>query len=119
MWQVSGVDGAAPVWRAAMDYLRKVKRPGALPVFTAHAQKFASPGFGRILYPENGMVIALDPDIPPARQRVPLEADRAGSFRADGETLSGDSWQPVRGTHVISLRSPDGRELDAVHVEVR
>jgi penicillin-binding protein 1C len=72
------------------------------------------------------MVIALDPDIPPARQRVPFEASGASrtmSLRLDDRILGRASelqlWQPSTGAHVLALMDEDGRVVDRVLFTVR
>lgn len=86
-----------------------------------------------ITYPTAGMLAALDPDIPPARQRIRLRAQGApaGSrWLLDGKpmpasgTRSADDgmaldWMPWPGKHVLSLQDKAGRELDSVRFEVR
>ncbi len=102
MWDVSGVSGAAPVWRDVMDYLhrdRPSRAPAAPPGLVRQTVRFApavepersewfvrgtevalvemlAPGrrAPRIVYPAADSVIALDPDIPPPLQRVSLRA---------------------------------------------
>jgi penicillin-binding protein 1C len=77
-----------------------------------------------ITYPTPGMLIALDPDIPPARQRVRLTAqglDR-GSWALDGKALSTKlehDWMPRPGKHVLSLHDVKGARIDQVSFEVR
>jgi penicillin-binding protein 1C len=83
----------------------------------------------RLLGPADGSVIALDPDIPPARQRVAIRA-RTGLpgviIQLDNSTLpvsSGDGittalWAPTPGSHIITLT--DGRHVfDRVRISVR
>jgi len=102
MWDVSGVSGAAPVWRDVMDYLhrdRPSRQPAAPPGLVRQAVRFApavEPERGewfvrgtetslvealaparrapRIVYPVTGSIIALDPDIPAPLQRMRLRA---------------------------------------------
>jgi penicillin-binding protein 1C len=102
MWDVSGVSGAAPVWRDVMDYLhrdRPSRQPAAPPGLVRQVVKFApaveperSEWFvrgtettvvemlaparraPRIVYPAADSIIALDPDIPAPQQRVRLRA---------------------------------------------
>jgi penicillin-binding protein 1C len=102
MWDVSGVSGAAPVWRDVMDYLhrdRPGRPPAAPPGVVRQTVRFApaieperSEWFvrgtevalvemlpaakraPRIVYPAADSVIALDPDIPAPLQRVSLRA---------------------------------------------
>lgn len=77
----------------------------------------------RLVAPSDGSRIALDPDIPPARQRLVIRSigQRAGLFVAvDGRRLPGlpARWAPVPGRHEISLS--DGRTTyDRVRVTVR
>jgi penicillin-binding protein 1C len=81
----------------------------------------------RISYPADGAVVAIDPDIPPVLQRVPLRlsapAQRGWQWRLDGRKLgSADSprlWLPQPGHHRLALLDARGGELDAVGFEVR
>jgi penicillin-binding protein 1C len=162
MHDVSGVSGAAPVWREVMDWLhrgdpasgrpRVASRPPAPPagvvkaalrfegereaartewfvsgtersvVRTAEARSLA-----RIAYPSDGAVVALDPDIPPRLQRLPLQLSSTGEagwrWRLDKQVVGGAGapahWLPQPGRHRLSLEDAHGRELDAVRFEVR
>jgi penicillin-binding protein 1C len=86
-------------------------------------------GMGRITAPANGSIIALDPDIPPARQRLRFTSDTSktndGSavrWLLDGKPLArGDStpWLPWPGRHVVQLVSSRGDTLDEIRIEVR
>jgi penicillin-binding protein 1C len=79
-----------------------------------------------IASPGNGLVIALDPDIPPQRQRVPLLA-RGGTerlaFRLDGATVGPADervlWSPRSGAHRLALVDPSGTVVDQVLFTVR
>jgi penicillin-binding protein 1C len=72
------------------------------------------------------MVIALDPDIPPAYQRVPLAARGVADgmvLKLNG-TLLGPAnrsvmWAPERGTHTLALEDSTGRVIDSAHFRVR
>jgi penicillin-binding protein 1C len=86
--------------------------------------------FASIRYPTPGMLIALDPDIPPARQRVRLLAQglRTGKLVLDGKTLPAQvnakqellrDWMPWPGKHVLQLMDSKGQVLDQVKFEVR
>ena len=109
MWDVSGVSGAAPVWRDVMDYLhrdRPSRPPAAPPGLVRQTVRFApaveperSEWFvrgtevalvemlppaqraPRIVYPAADSVIALDPDIPAPLQRVSLRAYGGAGLR--------------------------------------
>ncbi|MBP0599585.1 penicillin-binding protein 1C [Herbaspirillum sp. LeCh32-8] len=173
MWDVSGVTGAAPVWQEVMQYLH-ARTPGAPPAKPAGVEarairyedeveaartEYFLPGTGQseimiarardirpaIMYPTAGMLSALDPDIPPARQRIRFRAQgvppgsrwvldgkampeavmkagqphlqRIAANKAQ-EDLAYD-WMPWPGRHVLSLQDASGKELDSVRFEVR
>ena len=77
----------------------------------------------RITAPADGTILALDPDIPPARQRVRFTADAAGArWLLDGKPLgSGTSvpWLPWPGRHRVTLVNAAGEPLDEIRLEVR
>jgi penicillin-binding protein 1C len=137
MWDVSGVTGAAPIWRDVMDYLHRSApaRPQPAPrglvqkqvrfqpaveapreewflagTETTHVQLVASEQRSpRILYPADTSILALDPDIPPDRQRVLFEAQAAHGlqWQLNGQLLGpadqSYSWQPTPGAHELLL----------------
>lgn len=79
---------------------------------------------GKINAPTHGSIVALDPDIPPQRQRISFNASGAGPlrWRIDGKTFaSGASaqWLPWPGRHWVQLTDARGQVLDAVQLEVR
>ena len=77
----------------------------------------------RITAPAPGTIIALDPDIPPARQRLQFTATgNAVQWRLDGKTLGRGprvAWLPWPGRHVVQLTDAQGKVLDEVRIEVR
>jgi hypothetical protein len=80
---------------------------------------------GRIVAPAAGSVLAEDPDIPPARQRVAFESlGASGAFWRSMVASAGRWMSPscgYRGLAVISSRSWTSRrnELDRVEFTVR
>jgi len=82
----------------------------------------------RITAPQDGVILALDPDIPPARQRLQLAAEAGGApasslrwwigAREVGRGAQAD-WLPWPGRHVLQLRDAQGRVLDERRLEVR
>jgi penicillin-binding protein 1C len=142
MWDVSGMDGAAPVWVELMDALH-AGDPGAPPEPPPGLVRAAGewwiagtePAAGlatepvrlaRIVSPAPDQMVALDPDIPPARERMLLQAEPPGAgltWSFDGAVLgSADAprlWAPVRGRHELVLLDATGRTVDAVHFRVR
>jgi len=75
----------------------------------------------RIVSPAPDTVIALDPEIPAARQRVVLEARGAGALVLDGLPLGGTRhlWSPRPGRHSLALVDHQGRALAGVAFLVR
>ena len=153
MWDVSGVTGAAPVWRDVVDYLHR-QRPGKAPSTPPGVLRQAlsyRPAFEparvewfvkgsesavvelagqggrapRISYPAPASIIAIDPDIPPASQRVLFQASAADGlrWRLDGADLgpanADHAWQPVAGPHQLALVDADQQVVDTMHFEVR
>ena len=77
----------------------------------------------RITSPASGTVIALDPDIPPTRQRLQFTATGEGlRWRMDGKPLGQGArvaWLPWPGRHVVQIVNARGQVLDEVRIEVR
>ena len=80
----------------------------------------------RIVMPTDGTIIALDPDIPAANQRVQLksgDAAHAGCWSVNDVRLGCSdapvAWSPTSGNAVIRLLDAEGRELHRVTVVVR
>jgi penicillin-binding protein 1C len=153
MWDVSGVTGAAPLWLEIMNHLHAAA-PSTAPAAPADVEqmtvtfegelepqreeyflagtgvthvvaKAAGPARAAILYPADGQIIAIDPDIPVESQRVHFLAEGApdgAGWSLDGVLLTGAGpafWLPVPGRHRLSLLDAQGGELDAVEFEVR
>jgi penicillin-binding protein 1C len=139
---VSGVTGAAPVWLELMQILHTQSETAPEPpslVLRQQGEWFVegtapSPGRtvrvsaaeARISYPGEGAILALDPDIPPAMQRVFLAATggAAAVWVLDGARLGPAdqpfAWAPVAGTHALQLQATSsGQVLDSVRFQVR
>jgi len=155
MRDVSGVSGAAPIWHDLMTELHRglastaPAAPGGVTSLMTHFTPAVEPprhewywspesrgaiavnvapgsGPARIETPANGMIIALDPDIPPTKQRVLISVRGAqGSMRLvlNGHPLGAASsqqlWPPRPGSYHLSLEDGSGRPLDAVLFTVR
>lgn len=153
MWDVSGVTGAAPVWRQVMEHLHATLPSAAPPapaglvsqqvtfapaleserrewflagtesrIIEALVDARQSP---RIQYPGNGVIIALDPDIPLDHQRVAFHA-RAGAnlfWQLDGVLAAKAdqplAWRPRAGRHVLELVDGNDVVRDVVRFDVR
>ncbi|MDX3895795.1 penicillin-binding protein 1C [Pusillimonas sp.] len=83
----------------------------------------------RIAAPQDGTVLALDPDIPPRNQRVvfrasaaaPLSREEVGWRIDGGEAVQGQEmlWLPRPGRHRVELLGKEGEVLDSVTLTVR
>ena len=89
-------------------------------------QKHLVGGFPQLRTPVSGKVIALDPDIPAAHQRIAFVEDEAGPSQRlvlNGQDLGAVTgpllWGPEPGTHTLSIVDDERQVLDSVHFEVR
>jgi penicillin-binding protein 1C len=77
----------------------------------------------RIISPVSGTIIALDPDIPPNRQRVSFQAEGQNvAWLLDGKPFAKGNaakWLPWPGRHVVQLVDAKGVKLDEIKLEVR
>jgi penicillin-binding protein 1C len=155
MRDVSGVSGAAPIWHDIMaalhDGLASVEpappvgvtaqltsfSPAVEPprrewylrgTTTARARVAVVPAAVRpsIQSPANGMIIAVDPDIPRGHQRVLIAVRGAApgmrlilNDRPLGPAVPARLWQPVPGAYYLTLQDSRGRQLDRVLFRVR
>ncbi|HEY9103477.1 penicillin-binding protein 1C [Chitinimonas sp.] len=165
MWDVSGMHGAAPVWRDLVQALQEAdpgqppKAPAGVVASMVHfkgvqeaarrewfvrgtetqeiaradqaADESAAPAPPRIQYPGNGLVIALDPDLPPAVERVVLRSEPSDPrYRWQLErslpspcrqTLpAGSAWAPQPGSWTLKLLDGEGQQVaNAVRFSVR
>ena len=94
--------------------------------FVRSQQQKTNPATAHILNPVHGSLLALDPDIPPKRQRLMLRASAGAS--ANSRWLIDDKlvgkgatvpWMPWPGKHRITLQSANGQTLHEVQIEVR
>lgn len=155
MRDVSGVSGAAPIWHDIMAGLHMglVSVEPAPPAgVTAELTSFSPPvepqrrewylsgtsmASGRVAVvppsvrpsiqsPANGMIIAIDPDIPARHQRVliAVRGARPGmrlllNDTTLGSAMGGRLWQPRPGIYHLTLESASGQRLDRVLFRVR
>lgn len=99
---------------------------GTEPSGATVAAREASGAGARILAPTDGAIIALDPDIPLANQRVLLksgDAIQAGCWAINGLPLGCSDaplrWAPVAGDTQVTLSDAQGKERDRVTITVR
>jgi penicillin-binding protein 1C len=153
MQNVSGVTGAAPAWAAIMAGLVDAEPASGPPApegvirqairyeppiepprpewfmagtETEEVQAGAGQHRPRIESPPDGVIIALDPDIPVTHQQIWLKATGAeqADFRLDNREIGPARqplpWPPLPGNHVLQLlRRSDGVILDHINFEVR
>ena len=151
MHDVSGVSGAAPIWQTLVQHLHEnsPSRAPAAPagvvraraefdggleparpeVFIAgteasrkrsESQRLRASPFG-IASPVDGSQFALDPDMPPASQKLTFEGEH-GTWVLDGKRLgTGRSlrWAPWPGRHELTLLGANGKAIQSVRFEVR
>ena len=126
MWNVSGVSGAAPIWRSLMTELHKLDHKSQKLKYHEPNDPLPKRTISRIRYPANEMLVAVDPDIPTALQQLPIEIENP---QGDQEVLLDDAslgpsrditlWPLKTGKHFISLKDKNGHEIDTVFIEVR
>ncbi len=89
-------------------------------VFVTHS---VAAGPARITAPASGTIIALDPDIPPNRQRLRLHAQGQGvRWLMDGKAFARGTqaqWLPWPGRHVVQLLDANGKVVDEIRLDVR
>ncbi len=111
--------------RGQNDHKKTVRTAATTTAVAAAGMGTAATGAAaRITGPAPGTIIALDPDIPPARQRLQFTATGDGVllWRMDGKPLGRGprvAWLPWPGRHVVQLTDPEGRVLDEIRLEVR
>ena len=152
---VSGVSGAAPIWHDVMAALpsgiasgepipprgmnsRLTRfKPAVEPPRRewyldgtadglAQVRTVPDTARPRIASPANGMIIAIDPDIPPDHQRVLIAVQGALptmhlklNDRTLGSAQSEQLWSPRPGAYHLTLEDRDGRPLDRILFTVR
>ncbi|WP_369799032.1 penicillin-binding protein 1C [Caenimonas sp. SL110] len=153
MHDVSGTSGAAPIWASVMAFLhaREPSRAPSPPAgltrawvqFADRLEASRDEWFidgtqqaifamapaqqrniaARITAPANGTIVALDPDIPPNRQRLQFSA--AGDklrWLIDGKEVARGrqaQWLPWPGRHKVQIAGERGEVLDEIRIEVR
>ncbi len=134
MNDVSGVSGAAPLWRKIMNHLND-KNPSRMPDTIAKielpkieiAREKPSQGqLTQILYPQKDAILALDPEIPSDRQKVLFRAKRSEKnlfwFLNDEKLGALDQpylWEIKKGKFQLEIRNELNEKLDSIPFSVR
>ncbi|MES2614777.1 MAG: penicillin-binding protein 1C [Bdellovibrionota bacterium] len=148
MWNVTGVSGAAPAWAQIMEvlhernkdlspkpprgvlskngewYIHGTEPNEDLPLLLGTKSQHVIP---KIIYPVEGMMIAVDPDIPAEQQRIFFESsvqDDSLKWVLNDDEIADNSekypWQPsIKGSYNLKLISTKGKLIDEVHFFVR
>ncbi len=153
MWNVSGISGAAPVWLETMNFLhRSLPSRSPDPPDGVTSRRIAYQGEiepartewflsgtetdkisldtdltdGKITYPADGAILALDPDIPENHQMVLFSAvpeSRKWTWVVNGIDIASDTatvrWKTRSGRHILNLLDGARQVVDAVTFEVR
>lgn len=121
MQGVSGVAGAAPVWRQIVDALPAAPAPAAKPNAVGQGVKHAALAAFTIEPITPGSVLALDPDMPLHVQQLLLRGP-AGQWLMDGLLIGRGSsvrWRLTPGRHRLEVLGAERQVLDSVQFEVR
>lgn len=136
MWNVLGVSGAAPAWLEVMNHLHAANPsqapqvpPGIVRANVNGREEYflegTEPVSGKrsenqplqIAYPEHESIFALDPDIPPGRQKIFFRWKGSTSgerlvWTLNGRVLGSENptaWTPVRGQFTLRLQRQCGQ----------
>lgn len=127
MWNVSGITGAAPLWRQMMLKLHRDHLPlDQMANYRTPDRPLLKRTLAHIRYPVSDMLIGLDPDIPKRLQLIPLkiegQAEGLSFFvnnRKVGTAGTIRFWAAVKGHHKLALRDASGKTIDQLNFTVR
>ncbi|TGK82353.1 penicillin-binding protein 1C [Leptospira noumeaensis] len=138
MLDVSGITGAAPVWRETMDLFHeslgsKLKKPeeeissdSISKSISSKESRTEKTRSTKILTPVNGSIFALDPDIPLGRQKILFTFgyyDISYSYYLNDEKIGTAGgpylWEPKKGEYRLQVKDRDGKVLSLSLFEVR
>ncbi|PJZ69553.1 penicillin-binding protein 1C [Leptospira perolatii] len=140
MHDVSGVSGAAPLWKEVIHIVEDlrpkqnlvadtfVSKESIERIFYANQNKYQNGMSVQIVYPATGNIFALDPEIPAESERIRFRSNsvnRELEWILNGVRIAKNEegfvdWKPKRGGFMLSVRDPkDGKILDTVAFQVR
>ena len=122
-WFLQGTEQHQITINSVATYAMPTRARGLDLGFRQNDPQFTAETRPRITAPTSGTIIALDPDIPPNRQRVSFTAEGShlrwlmdGKPFAKGATAQ---WLPWPGRHVVQITDARGTVLDEIRLEVR
>jgi penicillin-binding protein 1C len=125
MWNVSGMSGAAPIWRSLMLALHPNPKGSAIK-YEEPSAPLPSHTISRIRYPAGDMLVGLDPDIPILQQKLPIEIENPQSGdrvflnkRLLSKAQETILWSLQKGKSNIELKTSSNQVVDSVSFEVR
>ncbi|MCW7507831.1 penicillin-binding protein 1C [Leptospira levettii] len=140
MLDVSGITGAAPVWRETMDLLHEslssklhpIEETNAsemelnLEIFSSNEHQIEKTKSFRILTPVSGSIFALDPDIPNGRQKILFTIssyDVSYSYHLNDVFLANAKepylWEPKKGEYRLEIKDKEQKVVSLSLFEVR
>jgi penicillin-binding protein 1C len=125
MWNVSGMTGAAPIWRSLMLALHPNPK-GSLTKYEPPGVPLPRRTISRIRYPAPDMLVGLDPDIPLPLQKLPIEIENPQrghklflNHRLLSKAQETTLWPLQRGKYLVELKASSGDLVDSMKFEVR
>lgn len=141
MLDVSGITGAAPVWRETMDVLHESLSSQLHPLpeemgseennlngkeTSSNLKSLEKTKSYRILTPVSGSIFALDPDIPSGRQKILFTIssyDVSYSYHLNDVFLAkaGEPylWEPKKGEYRLEIKDKEKKVVSLSFFEVR
>ena len=131
MWNVSGITGAAPIFRSVFMALEGgTMKSNQLQIQMAsfkNVEKIEDKKISTIKYPVNGEIIGFDLEIPSELQKLPIEINNLKDFHK--MTINEIELQPTpnnhyywdikKGKHQLALKNDKNEILEVVNFEVR
>ena len=126
-WFVQGTEQTTVALSSAINSGASHARKQGVSALNRPENEAKNGNMARISAPTSGTIIALDPDIPPKRQRVSFQAEaQAGEqsiqWLIDGKKFARGyqaHWLPWPGRHVVQVADAQGTVLDEIRLEVR
>ncbi|MFZ3139895.1 penicillin-binding protein 1C [Polaromonas sp.] len=119
-WFIRGTEQPVFAMDSGAVNTRSASAKGLKSIKNTALQTAAPP---RITAPASGTIIALDPDIPPAHQRLAFSAEgQSLRWRMDGREFGRGNtvqWLPWPGRHAVQLLDASGKVADEIRLEVR